>query len=110
MLTADLIAEFQLYYQRTFLIALSISIFATLGVVSSIEGLKPPEGSVQRVICLYRESYIFKDCLYVNYSLRQPNQQLDKAVEKKFKKLRKADNVVAQVLRQTKAQLRKESS
>jgi hypothetical protein len=53
---------------------------------------------------------MFKDYLYVNYSLRQPNWQPDKAVEKKFKKLRKADNIIAQVLRQTKAQLRKGSS
>ena len=95
MLTADLIAEFQLYYQRTFLIALSISTFTILGVASSTEGLKPLGGSAQRVICLYRESYMFKDCLYVNYSLQQPNQKLDKAVEKKFKKLREADHVVA---------------
>ena len=53
---------------------------------------------------------MFKDCPYVNYSLRQPNWQPDKAVEKKFKKLREAENVVAQVLRRTEAQLRKESS
>ena len=108
--TADLIAEFRSYYRRTFPIASSIGTFATLGVASSTEGPKPPGGSARRVICLCGESHMFKDCLYVNYSLRQPNWQPDKAVEKKFKKLRDADNVVAQVLRRTEAQLRKESS
>ena len=45
MLSANLIAKFWLYYQRTRLITLSISIFTTLGVVSSIKDLITPRRS-----------------------------------------------------------------
>jgi hypothetical protein len=73
MLTTNLIAKFCSYYQRTRLIALSISTFATLGIASGTKDLITPRKSTQHVVCLCRESYMFKDYLYVNYSLWQPN-------------------------------------
>ena len=107
--TADLVAEFRSYYRRTRLIASSIGTFATLGVAGSTDGPKASGGPTRRVICPCGESHMFEDCLYVNHNLRQPDWQPDKAVDSKFKKLRKADNVVAQVLRRTEAQLKKEN-
>ncbi|KAF1925282.1 uncharacterized protein M421DRAFT_32260, partial [Didymella exigua CBS 183.55] len=107
--TTDLVAEFRSYYRRTRPIASSIGTFATLGVAESLDGPITPRGSARRVICLCGDSHMFKDCLYVNHSLRQLNWQPDKAIEKEFNQLRKADSTVARVLRRTEAQLRKQN-
>jgi hypothetical protein len=108
--TADLVAEFRSYYRRTRPIASSIGTFATLGVAGSSNGPTASEGSTRRVMCLCGDSHMFKDCLYVNHSLRRPAWRSDKAIEKKFDDLRKADNPTARALKRSEAQLKKESS
>lgn len=71
--TADLVAEFRSYYRRTRLIASSIGTFATLGVAGSTDSTTASRGSTRRVIYLCKESHMFKDFVYVNYNLRQPD-------------------------------------
>jgi hypothetical protein len=68
---ADLIAEYRSYYQRTRLVTLLLSTFATLGITQSKDSeAAPPQR--QSITCLCRDNHKFKDCPYVNSSLQQP--------------------------------------
>jgi phosphopantetheinyl transferase (holo-ACP synthase) len=84
---ADLIAEYRSYYRRTRPVTSSLSTFATLGITQSKDSEAAP---LQRrsITCLCGDNHKFEDCPYVNSSLQQPTWTLDKAVEKKFSKLR----------------------
>ena len=107
--TVDLVTGFRSYYRYMHPNASSLSPFAMLSATPSTDGLKTLAVSPQRrTTCLCGDSHRFKDCLYVNSSLRQSNWMPDRAVEMKFNELRQAGSYKAKVLRRVEAQLRKE--
>ncbi|KAF2628849.1 hypothetical protein BU25DRAFT_409870 [Macroventuria anomochaeta] len=107
--TADLVAEFRSYYRRTRLIESSIGTLARLGVAIKPDGPISTGESIRRVICLCGDNHRFKDCLYVNQSLRPRDWRPSHSVQKKFDELRQqSGNPVSKVLRIVESQLKKD--
>jgi hypothetical protein len=104
---ADLIAKYRSYYRRTRPVTSSLSTFATLGITQSKDSeAAPPQR--RSITCLCGDNHKFEDCPYVNSSLQQPTWTPDKAVEKKFSKLRQSRSSLAAALKRVESQLQKE--
>ncbi|KAF2628803.1 hypothetical protein BU25DRAFT_409834, partial [Macroventuria anomochaeta] len=106
--TADLVAEFRSYYRCARLIESLIGTFARLGFATKPDGPISRGESIRRVICLCGDKHKFKDCPYVNHSLRQRHWMPDSSIQRKFDELcQQSENPASKVLRRVEAQLRK---
>ncbi|KAF2621446.1 hypothetical protein BU25DRAFT_354400, partial [Macroventuria anomochaeta] len=109
MSTANLVAKFRSYYQQTSPVASSLGTFATLGVAAKPDGPTASRGSTQRMVCLCGDEHRFKDCPYINHSLRPRNWRPNHSVQRKFDELRQQSrNLAAKALRRVESQLKKD--